>query len=149
MKFKDKSDNEYEVAYILDKDAERNHEYEVVGFNDDSGIAVNPSTKEETYLPDWDYSIDDNLFGLLESPKIQIEYMTPQMHYNIWNYVEELYPEDIMNKQGLDNYLEYCTDNNITRDTITKNLNLKESEVPDILEIVAEYKKNKDQGMEV
>ena len=61
----------------------------------------------------------------------KIEYMTPEVHYNIWNSIYELYPEDIDYKDGVQNYLQYCVDNGITKEFLDKENDL---DAPDIME---------------
>ena len=56
--------------------------------------------------------------------------MTPEVHYSIWNSIHELYPEDIDYKDGVQNYLQYCADNGITKEFLDKNTEL---DTPDIM----------------
>lgn len=43
-----------------------------------------------------------------------------QAHYAIWIQVEEWYPHDINYKKGMQKYLKYCKQNNITKEKIDK-----------------------------
>lgn len=57
--------------------------------------------------------------------------MTDDVHYSIWNSIHELYPEDIDYKDGVQNYLQYCADNGITKEYLDKKTGLN---TPDIME---------------
>lgn len=57
--------------------------------------------------------------------------ITPEMHYNIWNSLNELYPEELNNLDGVQKYLQYCKDNNITKQYIEEQMNM---EVPDVMQ---------------
>ena len=63
-------------------------------------------------VPEWDYNFDYYIYNLMEE-EWKIGYMTPEVHYSIWNSINELYPNDIDFKDGVQNYLQYCKDNNI------------------------------------
>ncbi|UKI57350.1 MAG: hypothetical protein L6V81_08410 [Clostridium sp.] len=41
--------------------------------------------------------------------------MTDDVHYSIWNSINELYPNDIEYKNGVQEYLQYCKEKNITK----------------------------------
>ena len=58
------------------------------------------------WLALWE-GFDYYIYNLLEEGW-QIGYMTPEVHYSIWNSIHELYPEDIDYKDGVQNYLQYC-----------------------------------------
>lgn len=80
-------------------------------------------------IPEWDYNFDYYVYDLLEKG-CDIGYMTDEMHYGIWNSINELYPNDIEYKDGVLNYVEYCKKNNITKEYIDSKVNL---ETPDIM----------------
>ncbi len=81
-------------------------------------IEFTPYTKEMktgySHIAEWDYNFDDYLFQELEKG-YEIGYMSIDNHYGIWNSIEELYPEDINYKDGVQMYLQYCVDNGITK----------------------------------
>ena len=96
-------------------------------------IEFTPYTKDMKngyfQIPDWDYNFDEYLFQNLENG-YEIGYMSDDTHYNVWSSIEELYPEDINYKNGVQLYLQYCANNGITKDYLSKKINL---DVPDIM----------------
>ena len=122
------NEKENKVQYVLLNDDDSI--YEVICYGSFEMYRIDPNTNEIIEIPDWAYTgVDNEIFELLMNGK-KIGYMTMESHYNIWNEIDELYPYDIYNKNGLELYLDYCKDNNITKDTIDEEL---ESDVPDIM----------------
>ena len=72
---------------------------------------------------------DDDFFGKLEDG-YHIEYISMDSNYGLWNVIDEMYPTDINNKLGVQKYLQYCKNNNITKDTIDEAI---KGETPDIM----------------
>ena len=72
---------------------------------------------------------DDDFFGNLEDG-YHIEYISMDSNYGLWNVIDEMYPTDINNKLGVQKYLQYCKNNNITKDTIDDAIKGK---TPDIM----------------
>ena len=100
---------------------------------EDSLIEIRPHTKENEAvwsIPEWDFNFDNYLFEQLES-NYEIGMITPEMHYNIWNSLNELFPEELNNLEGVQKYLQYCKDNNITKQYIEEQMNMK---VPDVMQ---------------
>ena len=101
----------------------------------DEAIEFSPYTKETqndySYVPEWDYNFDYYLFDLLED--YNIAYISNETHYNIWNTINELYPDDIESKEGVKKYLEYCKENNVTKEVLDKELEL------DVVDIMKSY----------
>lgn len=121
------------IDYIL-VDKEKDETYVLASDGVDSAIEFTPFTKDYkggyTYVPEWDYNFDYYIYNLLEEGK-EIAYMSDEVHYSIWNSIHELYPEDIDYKDGVQNYLQYCADNNITKEYLDKNTGF---DTPDIME---------------
>lgn len=96
-------------------------------------VEFTPFTKEmETgysTISEWEYNFDEYLFQDLENG-YQIGYMSDNNHYDVWNTIEELYPEDINYKNGVQNYLQYCIDNGITKEYLDSKTGL---DTPDIM----------------
>ena len=97
------------IDYIL-INPDTNDTISIISNGVDKIVEFTPFTKEMktgyAKVPEWDYSFDNYLFKDLESV-YQIGYITAETHYNIWTSIEELYPEDINNKDGVQWYLEY------------------------------------------
>lgn len=69
------------------------------------------------YVAEWDYNYDYYLFNLLEADW-EIGYMDINVHYGIWESINDLYPNDYDCVNGVYNYLKYCKENNITKEKI-------------------------------
>ena len=97
------------IDYIL-INPDTNDTISIISNGVDKIVEFTPFTKEMktgyAKVPEWDYSFDNYLFKDLESV-YQIGYITAETHYNIWTSIEELYPEDINNKDGVQWYLQF------------------------------------------
>ena len=91
------------IDYIL-INPDNNDTVSIISDGVDKIVEFTPFTKEMktgySKVSEWDYSFDNYLFKDLENV-YQIGYMTAETHYNIWNSIEELYPESINNKNGV------------------------------------------------
>lgn len=142
--------DDYEVAYILSSKTNK-EETEIVAFRGDEGISINPFSKEVTFMDDWSYSLDDDLFKKLED-NYQIDYMPMETNFGIWQQMSYLYPEEVIHKVGLQDYLDYCSNNHITRESIINELNLSKKdqlELPDLPTLVKENNIKRECEMEV
>ena len=137
-----KNSEEYEnmeICYMLEDTKDKEKSF-IVAMNNDDIIEINPFTKEINVTADWTYNIDDDIFGMLEAGK-KISYMSINMHYGIWQTIDQWYPEDLEHKKGMQKYLKYCKDNNITQTRI-----LKEKGIDDVANAMKYYKKEKEKG---
>lgn len=137
-----KNSDEYknmEICYMLEDVKDKGNSF-IVAMNNDDIIEINPFTKEINETADWAYNIDDDIFGMLESDK-KISYMSINMHYGIWQTIDQWYPEDLEHKKGMQKYLKYCKDNNITQTRI-----LKEKGIDDVANAMKYYKKERVKG---
>lgn len=137
-----KNSDEYknmEICYMLEDEKDKGNSF-IVAMNNDDIIEINPFTKEINETADWAYNIDDDIFGMLESDK-KISYMSINMHYGIWQTIDQWYPEDLEHKKGMQKYLKYCKDNNITQTRI-----LKEKGIDDVANAMKYYKKERVKG---
>lgn len=121
------------IDYIL-VDPESNETYVLASDENEEAIEFTPFTKDYKNgyqdVPEWDYNFDYYIYNYLEEGK-QIAYMTDDVHYSIWNSIHELYPNDIDYKDGVQNYLQYCADNGITKEYLDKKTGF---DTPDIME---------------
>lgn len=126
------------VDYILYKTNSKETNTLVSDSSGSEAIEFTPYSKDNdngyNYVPEWDYNFDYYIYNLLEEDW-KIGYMTPEVHYNIWNSIHELYPKDIDFKDGVQNYLRYCKDNNITKEYLDKETNL---DTPDVMWILGD-----------
>lgn len=106
--------------------------------SNEEAIEFRSSQDGYNYVPEWDYNFDYYIYNLLEEDW-KIAYMTPEVHYNIWNSIYELYPEDIDYKDGVQNYLQYCVDYGITKEFLDKENDL---DTPNIMEYFEGLSKN-------
>lgn len=126
-----------EICYILEDTKDMKESF-IIAMEGNDIIQINAITKEVSDVADWAYNIDDDIFAMLESDK-KISYMSMNMHYGIWQTIEQWYPEDLEHKKGMQKYLKYCKDNKITKDVIEKKTEL--DKLPDAMKY---YKKEKN-----
>lgn len=93
-----------------------------IATNYDEVVIVNPFTGEITPSAEWQFNADEDIFGKLEENNIA--YISMKAHHGIWSYIEDVKPEEIQNKVGMQKYLKYCKDNNITKDRIEEETHL-------------------------
>lgn len=129
-----------EIVYILFDKKDKDNII-VTAFEDDEIVQLNLKNKEFNSVWDWAYSIDEEIFESLEKDML-IGYMNMEMHYNIWSCIEELYPEDINYKKGLQMYLKYCNENNISKESIE---NCTKQNVVDVMKYYTQLEENKEE----
>ena len=121
------------IDYIL-VDPETRATYVLASDGNEEAIEFTPYIKDYKggyqNVPEWDYNFDYYIYNYLEEGK-QIAYMTDDVHYSIWNSIHELYPTDIDYKDGVQNYLQYCADNGITKEYLDDKTGFA---TPDIME---------------
>lgn len=121
-----------EIEYILFNP--NTNETQVLASNKDEQIILfGPFTKDlengYTNVPEWDFNFDEYIFKELQNG-YEIGYMNDDTHYGLWQSINELYPEDIEHKNGVMQYLQYCKNNNITREYLDETFKMS---VPDIM----------------
>lgn len=120
------------VDYIL-VNPDNNDTISIISDGVEKIVEFTPLTKkmETGYatISEWAYTFDEYLFQELENG-YSIGYISDDCHYNIWNNIKDLYPEDISHKDGAQWYLQYCADNGITKEYLDKKTNL---DTPDIM----------------
>lgn len=120
------------IDYIL-VNPENRETYILASDGNEETIEFTPYTKDYKggyqNVPEWDYNFDYYIYNYLEEGK-RIAYMTDDVHYSIWNSINELYPMDIDYKDGVQNYLQYCVDNGITKEYLDKQTGF---DTPDIM----------------
>lgn len=75
--------------------------------------------RQVDYRPEWCFSFDESIFNELEGGS-EILQMSMMTHLCIWENLKDLYPEDIECKEGVQQYLKYCKEHNITKEVIDK-----------------------------
>lgn len=90
-------------------------------------ILFSPYTKElkNEYMniPEWDFNFDEYFFKELQKG-YDVGFVSDDTHYGLWNTIIDLYPEDIENLQGVQKYLQYCKDNNITAEYLNDSMKM-------------------------
>lgn len=122
--------NDFNLNYILIDNNKLSNSI-IIASNYDEMIQINPYTMYIKDIADWAYNFDDDIFEELESGK-EISYMDMEVHYAIWHLLDESYPEEIEYKKGVQLYLKYCKEKNITKESIEKATGLKD--VPNAME---------------
>lgn len=131
--FKDNDDHKNKHIEFILINPKTNETITIASGDVDEIIEFAPYTKgyENGFgkVQDWDFSFDEYLFERLEKD-YKIGYISDEFHYNIWNSLEELYPTDYNNKDGVQTYLQYCADKGITKEYIDDKTKL---ETPDAM----------------
>lgn len=136
------------IDYIL-VDPETRETYVLASDGNEEAIEFTPFTKDYKNgyqnVPEWDYNFDYYIYNYLEEGK-QIAYMTDDVHYSIWNSIHELYPNDIDYKDGVQNYLQYCADNGITKSYLDKKTGFDTPDIMKYFEGLVLYEKMEYKG---
>ena len=92
------------------------------------------TTKENGYengymnVPEWDFNFDSYLFEELQKG-YEVGYMSDECHYGVWQTIDEWYPEEFDNIDGVQKYLKYCKDNGITKEYLDNKIGLNTKDV--------------------
>lgn len=121
--------------------------------NDGDIAFIEMYKKEINKITDAELNFDlgeDNIFESLEN-KMKIEYMSMEVHYGLWLEVSRYYPKDTKYKKGVQNYLKYCKENNITKENIDKTFIGKSpyEPIPDIMKYYKKEKKKSNKNIDV
>ena len=135
--------DEMKVYYILLDNKNKSQSHAVVELDCDDWISVNLKNKEINDIFDYAYSMDEDIFGELESGK-KIAYMSLDFHYYIWRDVHYYYPEDIQYKDGLQMYLQYCKDNGIDMNLLNEVMDAEKFN-----ENLCDFVSSKDKNLEI
>lgn len=123
----------YQIDYVLSETNNHQNSHCYAHSINDPEQMIELSFTEDNItvnqVADWDFNVDDYLFNDLENGK-DIKYMSIDTHYNIWCAVDQA-REDINHFDGLQKYLSYCQQNDITSITI-KNLGLEPVDISDL-----------------
>ena len=93
----------------------------VLASNGENAVEIECKTKQVIRYQEWNYNLDTEIFEYLEKG-YEIGFMSDEWHYNIWTILEETdIKEDIDYKTGMQKYLKYCKDNEITKDYLEKD----------------------------
>lgn len=116
---------------------------EVLADDYDRAVLITPYKNKDRIqnVPEWDFSFDEYIFERIES-KYDIGYISIDTHYGIWCSLEELYPEDIEHKKGVNNYLKHCDKYEVTKEKIDKELKL---DVPNAMKFYEKKVNNREE----
>lgn len=135
-------ENEDKAIDFILYNPKTNESYVLASNGVDEIILFAPYTKNYpkgyTNVPDWDFNLDEYFFKELQNG-YEIGFITNDVNYGLWSTIDELYPEDIENIKGVQKYLKYCVDNNITKEKLSKIMN---NDVPDIMKFYQEQNDN-------
>lgn len=130
----------YDISYML-IDKVNPEDSIAIAMKYDEIIEINIKSHEINSVAEWAYNFDEDIFKALENNN-EIGYMSMDTHYSIWHTINELYLEEIDNKKGMQRYLKYCKENNVTKKVIEKETEF--FDVPDVMQYLkTEKQKNK------
>ena len=140
----DDSDYEYKLECVLIDKKNIKKSYGIAMDNND--VAIVDMSGEIEPVKDGEYNFDigeDFILPHLEIGKMEIAYMSMNIHYGIWQEIDRYYPKDTDYKKGVQMYLRYCKENNITKEVIDKGIN--NTITPDVMRYFQEKNtKNKN-----
>lgn len=139
----DEEYSEYKIECILIDNKDMTNSYGIAMYLNEV-VIVNVENKEINYIPNAEYSFDigdDSIFPSLQKGKMKIAYMSMETHYGLWQEIDRYYLQDIKNKNGVQMYLKYCKENNITKKVIDRAIN--DGKTPDIMKFYDQKIKNK------
>lgn len=111
----------FKIDYIMIDKKDENKSYAVLSSYDEIA-SISLEDKNLRLIPDYDYNFDT--YFLEDVHCYEISYISNEFHHNIWTSIDETYPTDISDKDGLQKYLKYCKDNDITKEYIDKETKL-------------------------
>ena len=135
--------DEMKVNYIMIDNKNQSQSYAVVELDYDYLVMVNLENMEIHDIAEYAYTVDNDIFGELESGK-KITYMSLDVHYSIWQDVQYYYPEDIHHKDGLQIYLKYCKDNQIDMNLLNEVMTAEKFD-----ENLCDFVNLKDENLEI
>lgn len=124
-----------EILYVLENIKDIKESISGVCDQNNEMYEVILKNKEVNYCYDWDYNVDEYIFGNIEK-EYNIGFMTMEFHRAIWTSIGSVDIEEIQHKLGLQKYLKYCKDNNIDKDVIERET--KSEDIPDIMKFYEE-----------
>lgn len=131
---------DYKLQYILSK----NNEITDIIYADDSNvIEVNSDNLKIKKLKKGYSVLDEILLPEIEKGK-QIEFMSDEAHDYMWYIIDEYYPDDLENKEGMVKYLEYCKNNQITMEYLNKKFDSDPSDLLAFYDTLHDYFEVKD-----
>ena len=99
-------------------------------------VSIDIENYECEYSQKWYYDIDMNIFGHLEN-EMNIEFITSQFHCLIWEKFESYdFIDDIFHKEGMQKYLKYCKDEEITQEFLQEEC---DTDLTDIMKYSNDY----------
>ena len=141
----DEEFKDYKLECIMiDKDDIKNSYGILTNYGEIAFIEMN--SKEINKIMNAELNLDlgeENIFKSLEN-KMKIGYMSMGIHYGLWLEVSRYYPDDTKHKNGVQKYLRYCKENNITKENIDKEFSNKSpyESIPDIMKYYKEERKS-------
>lgn len=127
---------------LVDKNNVENSKVIAIREDGEAGNVLLPYQKDFKDVLDWNYSFDKHLFKDLQAG-MDIVYISDETHLAVWDEIERFYPENIEFNKGMQKYLKYCKENDITKEYIKKTTNQKN--ITDIMRFYKDVKK-KERG---
>ena len=143
----DEEYSEYKIECILIDNKDIYKSYGIAMYMGDVAI-VDMEKRKMHYIYNAEYTFDigdDSIFPSLQKGKMEIAYISMEAHYALWQEIDRYYPNDIKNKNGVQMYLKYCKENNITKELIGREKNYDKT--PDIMRFQEKNTKNNDRDV--
>lgn len=128
---KEKEFEKAEILYVLENTKDIKESISGVCDNNCEMYEIILKNKEVNYCFDWDYNVDEYIFGNIEK-EYNIGFMTMEFHKAIWTSIGSVDIEEVQHKLGLQKYLKYCKENNIDKGIIEKET--KSENIPDLMQ---------------
>lgn len=109
------------LGYILQNSKNEKDVYVLMSdFNNDRVYFINVFNDEKSEsTPEWDFSFMDYLYDML-ADGYEIKWMSENVHPVIWSDICEGFEvQDIKEDIGMQKYIKYCIDNEITQDKVS------------------------------
>lgn len=115
--------NAYPICYLINTNNPKESFAICADEKREDALLLKPYIKNKSLkfriIDYYNFNFDDHFFNYVQNG-YEISKVSMQAHYAIWSQIEEWYPYDIENKKGMQKYLKYCKDNNITKEKIDK-----------------------------
>lgn len=119
---------DYVLMYILKKvTCNMNDKFFAVACNESNKLFFEVYGKKAQFQFNYikEESFDYDLFYHLEVNDCSILFITMTCHYVIWKNMQNISSKDITYQNGVKQYFNYCFDNNITKEVISKATGLE------------------------
>ncbi len=127
------------IYYILKKEQDGSVSYKgFAEYEQEMALHFSVSEEEVTEIYIGDTSVYEDLFQPLEEG-YEIAAITMDGHFNVWDELDQEGLDTIPYRKGIEDYLNYCKEKNITAGAIQSSIGWR---VQDLFQLVEQQKKN-------